>query len=262
MNAIIIILGILVIVALIFCFLFANKTREAIQQNVQMENRITELNKSVASLIRDSNIDVYMYDEIKKELYKFVDGDYKSAGFELDEIEDRIHPDDADQYLKDYSDVIYGRKDSVVSVIRIYNPSSKRFEEFEHIISPLKFDNDGKVIKYVYTKRNTTLQKEKDIERNKTMVNMHLALRGGDLMSWSYDTENKINKLILENNVEMEFHGDEFLQLLMPEEQDKFNLFISDLINHHPSEQQLCINLKLPNCESYIPFRIDRKSVV
>ena len=145
MNILIIILSILVIIALVLCFLFANKVREAHHKNTQMENRITELNKSITSLIRDSNIDVYMFDETKKELYKFVDGDYKPAGFELDQIEDRIHPDDANQYLKDYSDIIYGRKDSVVSMIRIYNPVSKRFEEYEHVISPLKYDSDGKI---------------------------------------------------------------------------------------------------------------------
>ena len=124
------------------------------------------------------------------------------------------------------------------------------------VVCALKYDSVGKVIKYIYTKKNTTLQKEENIRHNKLMVNMHLALRGGGLMSWSYNTESKINKLIMENNVEMEFHGDDFLQMLMPEEQDKFNLFIADLINNHPGEQQLDINLKLTGSESYTPFRI------
>lgn len=260
MYILVLIIGLLFLSSLMFSVMLASKLKKAKAEKDLYDVRISELNKSITSLIRDSHIDVYVYDELKKELYQFSDGEFKVAGFELVDIERRIHPDDANQYYNDYSDIIYGRKESLVSLVRIYNPETKRFEEYEHVINALKYDSEGKATRYMYTKRNTTQLIEEDIEKNRIAVNMHLALRGGNLMSWSFDTDNKMNKVITANNEELNFHIDEFRPLIHLDDREKFDLLLSSFIEHQLTEQQLELRVALLNPDSYTRYLITAMS--
>ena len=197
-----------------------------------------------ALAIRDSDIDVYMFDEIGKELYKFADGDYQSAGFELEDIESKIHPDDMEQYCKDYSDMINNVKETVVSRVRIYNNELKKFEEFEHIVNPIKRNAQGIVTKYLYTKHNRTAFKEDLLKQNELKVTMHLALKAGQMMRWSYDVDTKISKMTDKDDTVFAMCEEEFIHLISPQYQTKYLDFINELTTNQLRELSIELEFK------------------
>ena len=197
-----------------------------------------------------------MFDETTNSLYKFEDGDYKPADIELKEIEERIHPDDFEPYYKNYSDVINGVRDTVVSTIRIYNPILKDFEVFEHIINPIKRDKNGIVTKYMYTKRNVSKANKAEIKQQELSINAHLALRLGGMLRWNYDADSKLSGIINENNAKTTFTEGDLQSLFMPEDRDKFILYIYELTTELFSEKTINLNVKLPEHEYFVNYNI------
>lgn len=254
MMAFFIIWGVITLCIIAILFSAINKYRNKSAEVSGLENRINDLNKSITALIRDSGIDVYMYDENEKELYKFIDGDYKPAGFELEDIEKKIHPDDLDHYNKEYSDVINNVRDTVISTLRIYNSETKTFDTFEHIISPIKRNAQGIVTRYLYTKRNITQCKEDDLKQKSAMLDLHLALKSGNMMKWKYNINSRTNILTDANEQEILFTEADYFSLFKPEDYDVFMEFIQNMTENHTSEFTVNFNIKLPETDEFTNF--------
>lgn len=247
-------------------FLLYQKLKKANRKIKENDIRIYELNNSVNALIKNSDIGVFMHDEEIKQLYVFDNGCYKPASFDLQSMEERIHPDDIDEYCRCYSDMFNGVKDSFVINIRIYNNKLKKFEEFEHVVNPINRDIHGKIQKYLYVSKNKSRQINEYIRQSELMINQNLMMHLNKLLRWSYDITNRINKLIDDNGSVFIYCQEEFIDYIAPDDKERFVGFISNLTQGYLKEAVVVIKVKLNNRSNYSrykiiaqPFCIDQK---
>ncbi len=247
----------LLAILIVLCFTLLLKRRKSDKLTIRTySTRISELGKSINTLIRNANTDIFLFDEQNKILYK-----YDGVNFVRDDVTQRglerqIHPDDLDQYCKDYSDIINHVIDTVVSNLRIYNQEINKFEQFEHIVNPIEYSDDGKVTKYIYSRRNVTAENMKKAEQTMKDVNMHLALRFGELLSWQYNPDERISRFLDGNYNEYTLTDEELLDCLDLYSRDTYKLYLQKLITNQLCEQTIEFVIKLPSDLEYKKYKV------
>ena len=218
--------------------------------------RIAELNKAVKALILSASTEVFLFDEQKKQLYKFDGAEFQLSDTSLHDIESQIHPDDSDQYCKDYSDIINNVKESGVSYIRLYNNDSNQFDQFEYIINPIERDSEGIVTKYIFTRKNISKENTEKAKQTMQSVTMHLALRCGNLLNWQYNIEERVSKFLDGNYNEYTLTDEELLVCIDTPYRDTYKLFLQRLITNQLSEQSETLPIRMPGDDEYKKYTI------
>ena len=231
------------------------KIRRALAAGRLSDERIIELNRSISALLKDSDIDVYMFDEINRRLYIFRDGDYRPAGLDIAQMSLTIHPDDRDDFVRDYKEILSGTTDKVISRLRMFNPELGKYEYFEHIVTPVKKNASGIVVKFIFTKRNCTAQSEDLVNKNEIIHNMRLAIKAGRLLRWTYDIRKHSGRIIDDNNTEYVYSGNNNLNFILPRERYDFTRFINRLITKRSDESSIELNIRLDEGE-YVLYEL------
>ena len=253
LMAIICVLIVLIIIEFIYFIRQKKHDKQKLKENAL---RISDFNKSLDALIVNTTMEVYLFDKEDKKLYKYDGADFVRDNSSLNDIETQVHPDDLEQYCNDYSDIINGVKDTVVSRLRIYNEKTNSFELFEHIVKPVKRTNQGKVTNYLYTRKNISQENLKARQQTMVNINMHLALRYGGIISWHYDVENQSHKFFDGDFKEHILSEDELIACIEPLHRDNYKLFIKRLISNQLSEQAEVLSVKLPINKDYKEYTI------
>ncbi len=167
---------------------------------------IHTLNRSVVISLNSTNTKIFMREVLTDQLYVFVDGNYEPTDLSSNIIEKDIHPDDLRQYCLDYSDFINGVVDNVVSKMRIYDHLKQSYGYYEFVVTAVEKDSNGKVIKYIFTRRDETAEKELIAKQREDINSLKLAIRSGKLLRWYFNPQTKESRLIDENNIEIVFY--------------------------------------------------------
>ncbi len=253
--ALIILLVALVAFSLHF-FVLRSKIRRAVEKVKRTDDRNLELGKSLSTLFKDADFDVYLQDDENKKLYVLDDGEYKLIEESTQYFEDLIHPDDLALHKKNYAEIISGSKDTVVSSFRMFNPELQKYEYFEHVISPIQHNEKGVVTKFIFTKRNCTEVNETIANQSELINNLHLALRSGKLLRWSYDIKEMVSKIVDENDIEYEFIGKDNINQVAPEDRERFTNYLYDLAKDKDAEKSIEARIKHPDGSHYVSYEV------
>lgn len=245
----------IILIGLGFALLLKRQKRDKLTLQSYLV-RIAELNKAVNSLIRTSNKDVFIYDEQAGILYKYDGVDFIRDDITLHGLEKNMHPDDLEQYCKDYSDIINNVKETTVSFIRIYNPDLNKFEQFEYVVCPIERAANGKVIKYIYSRRNISEENCEKAKQTTQSINMHLALRSGGLLNWQFNIDERTSKFLDGNYKEYVLTDEVLLACIDISYRDTYKLFLQQLITNQLSEQSEMLLVKMPNDAEYKKYTI------
>ncbi|MGL5683812.1 MAG: transporter substrate-binding domain-containing protein, partial [Marinifilaceae bacterium] len=207
-----------------------------------------ELSIVLNILMKNSNIEIYMFEEPTKNLFILKDGSFVPSGVNLGEVETRIHPDDLEQYNGDYIKVISGQVNYLISTLRIYNVETKAYRYYELAVVPSE-KNDGKMVTaYYYSLRDVTDVMKDLQEKEETIGSFNLALRSVNLIRWKYDIKKETIKLLYTDSKYKEMPLNTFLCAISWEDRELFMQYINNVIQENEMED-IIMRMMLTNEE-------------
>ncbi len=218
------------ILSLLLTYIHKTIAKRATQkvQKALLHNK--ELIHSVNLLIQNGSTEILMFDENTRQLSILRNGTFTPTTINLSEVEKMIHPEDVEQYKKDYQAVINGDVEMVVSRLRIFNKEADKYFYYEHVIIPAEKDENGRVNRFYYSRRDETQRMEELRYKEETINSFTMAMKSTGLIRWNYDPKKEVVRLIYSDLSEAEFTKDEALELTHPTDQKRFSDYIDNAI--------------------------------
>ena len=250
------ILGIIIFISTILLFFIIlqrikmSKTKSAMESSRDV---IDELMKSVAILNQRSNIDIYLceYTDNKK-FYVLSEGKFVLSDIDLEKAFENTHPEDYVKAKKDFGKMLSGTISEVKSAVRILYPDLNKYRHFEYIAYPLKKDSNGRITRFIYSRRDITDQKEHEQKQNEDITKLNLAIKSGNFLRWEYKLQEKVHIIIDSNGNEILYTINELDSAIANDDKLKVSEYFLNLISEKPVKDKILVRIKFK----------DRKSVV
>ncbi len=233
---------------LFFWFISKLKKKSLSDKKSEENEHIQYLIKTIKLLAKDSYIDIFMFDEYERIIYVFENDRFIKTDLNFSELERNMHPDDKQRYYEDYADITNCRKDTVLSLTRIYDQKEKKYKHYEFVIVPVRKDAEGKVSRYIYSRKDVTKSRELLDIRERNIKSFNLALKSAKLIRWQYDYEHRKLKFINSDYKEYEVRFEEINEIICEEDLEKFLGYIR-CIEEFKEPESIIIKLKIKGQE-------------
>ena len=252
-NLYLILFIVIVVLNIILCFSYVLNKRV---KSTTLEIRF--LTKALNLINGKANTEIFLLDNNLNEIYVLNDGKYEKSGIDPFTTQYRVHPDDIKKYLQSY---ITGEKiinDETILNLRVFEENDQKYHYYEYVILPIKKE-DNVPLKYLYSRREETAQKELISNQKELITRFNMALNSGKLMRWEYDLVSLKSKIVdLEDN-EYIFFGKEGIERIHPDDLINFQQFLKKAIKRDTSSS-IVIRVKTLGGNYFTSFEITSKT--
>ncbi|MGL5272696.1 MAG: hypothetical protein ACRC8J_04330, partial [Phocaeicola sp.] len=179
-------LGIVLIAVLwvLFVFVLRKRVGNELGKSKLVNQQFAD---TIHLLFDDQTIEIFMGEPHTNNLYHYEKGEYNLYSLTLDEYIKLIHPEDVGvvDILKEK--LFVKKENRTVIEFRHYNTEKKRHCYYEFIIAVLERDSMGRIIRYAFSRRDCSKDKDVILEQVDQIIGLNLSLQVGRLFRWSYD---------------------------------------------------------------------------
>lgn len=176
------------------CFMatMKRKIKREIKKGNLSDKQFVEI---IRILFKDKNIEIFIGNYLTGEIYKYQEKESIIHSLKEDIYITKIHPEDLKRYHAIKEKIEQREEDYVITEIRLFNTSKGKYCHYEFIIAILERDKGGKVIRYVFSQRDCSKDKEVILQQKKLINHLNLSLKVGKLYRWDYDLKSHHSKV-------------------------------------------------------------------
>ena len=249
-----ILLFLLAIIAftLIIIFILGKVVKKAEERAFKALNKNYELVFAINLLLKNSDTDILMYDEITHQLYILINGEFTIAKEDFEDLKSRIHQDDFEQWKVDYFNIITAKVDFVTTKLRVFNQQTQSYDYFEYTVTHAEKNQDGKVARFYYSRRNITALMQDIRKKERVISSFNLAMSSANIIRWRLHIKDKTVKLNFSDGKELLFDTQYLLGVVDLSDKEIIKKYILESIN---GIQQSDIIIK-GKYDNYVDYRI------
>ena len=129
----------------------------------------------------------------------------------------------------------------------------KRYLDYEFVVFPLQYDADGNVIKYIFSKRDITDQKERIHQQQEIINGLKFSMAAVKFFYWKLDIATNTVQRIDDNFVARTFSIDEIKQSIKESDRDSFLAFYKELVETR-KRNSIVLHIKQWRNSDYAPY--------
>ena len=196
-------------------------------------SKVNLLNKQISDifgvLTNDSETDLFQVDNVTGRVCKYESGQYRHYSDSIEAHIKNIYTRDL-KVLKELIDGIsVKKKDYVTAEFRYFNASKKKYCYYEFVFLVTERSKEGKVLSYIFSKRDCSLVKEAGNFQQNLLNNLNHSMAAGELSRWFYDIKKQQCNIIEYKGTVYEYDYN-LIDYVCEKDREKVRLYIADLI--------------------------------
>ncbi|MGL5682193.1 MAG: ATP-binding protein [Marinifilaceae bacterium] len=231
------------------CLHISNLKQKLQYARIQM----LELQDCIDMLIKESYLNIFMYDSEKDKVYELKNGEFRKTDINFQHSIKLVHPEDREKYLHKYRNQVSISKEKTTINIRVFENELQRYCDYEYIFNPLQWDENGNVIRYIYSRRNETKQRETLRKQKEIIDNLNLSLHAANLLLWEYDMINNVGQINGASQLQFNLTDKEIFKHIHPDDMHYAERLheIAERENH-----PIIIRIKFKGTAIYQPYEV------
>ncbi|MGL4853261.1 MAG: ATP-binding protein [Phocaeicola sp.] len=239
----------------LFIFILKGRVKGNLLELQEKNSYISNLINSIHLLNKRGDVTILMFDVLEHKLSVLRKSDFVSTNISLEKLEDKIHPEDRDYYYSELQKLLNGTLQELSIEFRLYSNSQNQYNDYTCIMSPVKVNSKGRVVRYILSLRNETDLKELIREREEAMKSLSLALGVAKIIRWKYYWEEATFSITDKELNERRFTFQQVSALISEKDRHKLNL-MPRLASNELDEFNATMWHRTPDSDLYKPYEV------